>query len=51
MSTIKTLEAGLKYVYVNNKDTTTTLSTYLTHFLSVSVVDIQQVNVCWDIMW
>ena len=58
--TIKTLEQGVKYVQINNKDTRTTpfasfwflycsLWTYFTPCSSISIVNFQQVNAGWGL--
>ena len=58
MSTVRTLEKGVKYVKNGNTRTTLLTSlrcfycyllTYLTPFHSVSIVDFEQVNVTWEV--
>ena len=44
-ATIETLKKRVNYVQIYKKDTKTTV---LTRFSSVSIVDFEQVNLCWD---
>ena len=44
-STIETLKKRVNYVQIYKKDTKTTV---LARFSSVSIVDFEQVNLCWD---
>ena len=59
-STMETLEKGVKTFQVNNKNTRTTslmsfwylfswIWTHFALFCTVSIDDLEQVNVCWDI--
>ena len=46
-NSIESLEEGVKYVKVNNKNTRTT-GTYFTPFSNVSIFEFEQVNVSWE---